>query len=398
MRSQHGEALFLGLDHVQVAVPRDGEERAKAFYGDALGLTEIPKPAALAPRGGAWYRCGAQALHIGLTDDFQPQRKGHPALLVADLAEARARLSAAGAQITTDAALPGYDRFYATDPFGNRLEFLQRLASAPIAPVEGEAAAIKARVQAAFGSVAEAYVSSAVHRAGADLARLVEWAQPQPGDVALDVSTGGGHTALALAPQVARVVASDLTPRMLAAAREYITGQGGANVEYVIADAEALPFLDATFDLVTVRIAPHHYADVAQATREMARVLRPGGRLLLIDNIAPEDPQLDITINDWEKRRDPSHVREYTVGEWLTLLASAGLTVTRYETDRRVHEFAPWMERMRVPADVHASLEADILAAQPAIRNYFEIVEQDGRVVSFTSDYLLALAIKPAAR
>jgi len=393
MRSQADEAVILGLDHVQVAVPRDGEARAKAFYGEALGLAELPKPAALAQRGGAWYRCGAQALHIGLTDDFSPQRKGHPALLVADLASVRARLEAVGAPITFDLPLPGYDRFYTTDPFGNRLEFLQRIETAPTVD---EAAAIKARVQAAFGPTAEGYVTSASHRAGPDLARLVEWAEPQPGDVALDVSTGGGHTALALAPHVARVVASDLTPRMLATARDYITSQGAANVEYVIADAEALPFLDETFDLVTVRIAPHHYADVAQATCEMARVLRPGGRLLLIDNVAPADPQFDAALNDWERRRDPSHVRAYTVGEWLELLAGAGLQALRYETARRAHEFAPWMERMRVPAEAHASLEADILAAPLAVRDYFEIVEQNERVISFTSDYLLALAIKPA--
>ena len=88
-------------------------------------------------------------------------------------------------------------------------------------------------------------------------------------------------------------MASDLTPRMLAAARRFIGEQGVTNVEFVVADAEQLPFLDETFSLVTVRIAPHHYADVPRAVREMARVLRPGGRLIVIDNIAPEDDALD---------------------------------------------------------------------------------------------------------
>ncbi|MEO7000614.1 MAG: methyltransferase domain-containing protein [Ktedonobacterales bacterium] len=394
MRPQQSEAVILGLDHVQVAIPQEGEQQATAFYGDVLGLVKIAKPETLASRGGAWYRCGVQELHLGLTDDFQPQRKGHPALLITDLAAMRARLEAARAPIAFDAPIPGYDRFFTTDPFGNRLEFLQRVATTS---GQGDAAAIKARVQAAFGPAAEGYVTSATHRAGPDLAQLVEWTAPQLTDVALDVSTGGGHTALALAPHVARVVASDLTPRMLATARSFITQQGVQNVEYVISDAEALPFLDATFDLVTVRIAPHHYADVAQATGEMARVLKPGGRLMLIDNIAPEDPQLDAAINAWDKRRDPSHVREYTVNEWLALLANAGLSVTRYATDRRTHEFAPWVERMRLPAAERASLEADMLAAPPTVRDYFAVVAQDGRVIAFTSDFLLALAIKPAS-
>ncbi len=128
-------------------------------------------------------------------------------------------------------------------------------------------------------------------------------------DRALDISTGGGHTALAIAPHVHSVAVTDLTPRMLATARTFLTEQGVSNATYVIADAERLPFLDASFDLVTVRIAPHHYADAPRAAREMARVLTPGGRLLFIDNIAPEDPELDRLMNDWERRRDPSHVR-----------------------------------------------------------------------------------------
>ena len=172
---------------------------------------------------------------------------------------------------------------------------------------DGEA--VKARVRDQFGRTAQSYVSSQTHAHGSDLDRLLELAAPQPTDLALDVSTGGGHTALALAPHVGRVVASDLTPAMLAAARRFLTEQGITNVDYVIADAERLPFLDASFDLVTVRIAPHHYADVHAACRELARVLRPSGHLVLIDNVAPEDPELDAFMNDIERRRDPSHVR-----------------------------------------------------------------------------------------
>ncbi|HEX3270539.1 MAG TPA: methyltransferase domain-containing protein [Ktedonobacterales bacterium] len=384
-----------GLDHVQLTIPAGGEDQVRAFYCDALGLTETPKPAALVARGGLWLRCGAQGVHFGVETPFTPQRKGHPALLVDDLSALRQRLDAAGIAIHEDTPIPGVERLFVFDPFGNRLEFVAPLASETEAPTESaEAEEIKERVRAAFGAAAESYVTSERHRSGDDLTVLVEWAQPNPTDRALDISTGGGHTALAIAPHVHSVAVTDLTPRMLATARTFLTEQGVTNATYVIADAERQPFLDASFDLVTVRIAPHHYADAPRAAREMARVLAPGGRLLFIDNIAPEDPELDRIMNDWERRRDPSHVRAYTETEWRSMLAEAGLTVTRAETRRKAYLFAGWVERMRLPDDERAALEADMLSAPAPIRDYFAIQEQDGHVVSWTSDYLILRAEK----
>jgi ubiquinone/menaquinone biosynthesis C-methylase UbiE len=146
------------------------------------------------------------------------------------------------------------------------------------------------RVREQFGATAEDYVASRTHAAGDDLAQLVAWAEGGPAKRALDVATGGGHTALALAPHYGRVVASDLTPRMLATARAFIRARGGANVAPACADAEALPFRDAAFDAVTCRIAPHHFGDPARFVREAARVLRPGGLFLLEDSVVPDDP------------------------------------------------------------------------------------------------------------
>ena len=382
---------IVGLDHVQVTGPRGGEARARAFYGETLGLEEIEKPAALAGRGGVWFRCGDRELHIGMEDDFRPQRKGHPAFRVTDLAEMRARLEAAGAPIAEDVALPGRARFETRDPFGNRLEF-QQLLKEPEGESVADGEAVKARVRAAFGRRPEGYVTSASHAAGADLTRMVELAEPQPGDVALDVSTGGGHVALALAPLVARVVASDLTPQMLATARAFLTSRGAGNVEYVVADAENLPFLDQSFDLVTVRIAPHHYADVARAVREMARVLRPGGRLVAVDNLAPEDEELDGLLNDWERRRDPSHVRAYTLWEWQRFAEDAGLRLTHEEVGRKEVTFGPWVERMEMPGEARAALEADMLAAPERARAYFGIVEREGHVERWSMEYVIVRA------
>src|SRR5262249_17482018 len=141
------------------------------------------------------------------------------------------------------------------------------------------------------GAAADAYVASATHVGGDDLDQLVAWAEGGPEKIALDVATGAGHTALALAPHYGRVVASDLTDRMLETAAAFLGAQGARNVEFRRADAEDLPFADASFDLVSCRIAPHHFDDVAKFVGEAARVLRPGGIFLLEDSVAPPDPE-----------------------------------------------------------------------------------------------------------
>ena len=146
----------------------------------------------------------------------------------------------------------------------------------------------KASVQQQFGDHAQNYVTSSVHATGEDLDTLVRLAAPKPDDVVLDVGTGGGHTALRLAPQVQKVVATDITDRMLDAARAFITPQAD-NVTFEIADAQDLPFEDATFDLVTCRIAAHHFEDVYEFVLEAARVLKPGGRLVVQDQYTPDD-------------------------------------------------------------------------------------------------------------
>lgn len=116
-----------GFDHVQIAMPRGEEEQARAFYAGVLGMKEVPKPARLVPRGGVWLRGGNAYLHLGVEDDFRPARKAHPAFLVHDLKELEERCRAAGSPIVRDQPLEGYDSFYVSDPFGNRLEFMERM-------------------------------------------------------------------------------------------------------------------------------------------------------------------------------------------------------------------------------------------------------------------------------
>ena len=112
-----------GIDHVQIAAPPGCEAAARAFYGGLLGLEELPKPEPLASRGGCWFRAGNEELHVGVEDPFAPARKAHPGFVVDDLGALRATLAAEGIDVRDDRDLPGVERFYAEDPFGNRLEF-----------------------------------------------------------------------------------------------------------------------------------------------------------------------------------------------------------------------------------------------------------------------------------
>ncbi|MFP5224862.1 MAG: VOC family protein [Actinomycetota bacterium] len=115
--------MIFGLDHVQLAMPRGGEDEAREFYVGVLGMTEIPKPEPLASRGGVWFVAGAAHVHLGVDDAFVPAKKGHPALLV-DLPAIRKALTEAGVEVVEDESLDGVERIYAHDPFGNRIEFI----------------------------------------------------------------------------------------------------------------------------------------------------------------------------------------------------------------------------------------------------------------------------------
>ncbi len=120
--------IILGIDHVQLAMPQAQEAAARQFYGQVLGMPEIPKPADLALRGGAWFQCGPLQIHLGVEPDFRPARKAHPAILVSDVNAFIARLRMAGVEVLDDVQIEGYQRIFAFDPFGNRLEFMQRLS------------------------------------------------------------------------------------------------------------------------------------------------------------------------------------------------------------------------------------------------------------------------------
>jgi SAM-dependent methyltransferase len=245
-----------------------------------------------------------------------------------------------------------------------------------------------------FGERAPFYVTSAAHTDAQVLARVVELAAAQPDWRALDVATGAGHTALALAPHVRRVTAVDVTPEMLAEAAKLADARGLRNVEFCQADAHALPFADAVFDLVTCRRAAHHFTDLPRALHEMARVLGPGGRLVIDDRSVPEDAAVDELMNELDRLHDPSHVREYPPSEWGRLLADAGLTVDALETYARHRPVASLTDNAE-PEDAGRIVEA-LRSLPPDLRRAVDLREVDGELHS-THWFVMAAAHRSPA-
>jgi ubiquinone/menaquinone biosynthesis C-methylase UbiE len=202
----------------------------------------------------------------------------------------------------------------------------------------------KSIVRREFGANAAAYVSSATHAKGASLERLLVLLHPNPAWDVLDIATGAGHTAFLLAPHVRQVWATDITPEMLEQVRQQTPTRSPGNVVVELADAEQLPYCAGVFDVVTCRIAPHHFDDPIAFVQEAARVLKPGGRLAVVDNIVPQGAAGDY-VNAFEKLRDPSHVRCLSVAAWQELFTRAGLVVEHVETLYKRVEFATWAAR-----------------------------------------------------
>jgi ubiquinone/menaquinone biosynthesis C-methylase UbiE len=207
----------------------------------------------------------------------------------------------------------------------------------------------KSSVQQQFGPVAANYATSAVHAGGPDLAAMLQAGALRGDERVLDAGCGAGHTALAFAPHVAEVVAVDLTMAMLAQVRRLAKERGVSNVVAERGDVEKLPFPDGSFDLVTTRYSAHHWPHPAAAMQEFARVLKPGGTLLLVDVVAPPAPLSDTFLNTIELLRDPSHVRDHTVAQWQAMMEASGFAVEALGQWPLLLEFESWVARMNTP-------------------------------------------------
>ncbi|CAI1099308.1 Uncharacterized methyltransferase ycgJ [Serratia rubidaea] len=239
-----------------------------------------------------------------------------------------------------------------------------------------------------FGAQANAYLTSAVHAQGNDLQRLGQLLAAYPQARVLDLGCGAGHASFTAAAQVAQVVAYDLSAQMLAVVAQAAQARGLDNIQTQQGMAETLPFADGEFDLVISRYSAHHWHDVGQALREVKRVLKPGGRAIMMDVVSPGHPLLDIYLQTVEALRDTSHVRNYAPGEWTGMLTAAGLLVEEVTADRLPLEFGSWVARMRTPETLVAAIREFQRSMSEEVVRHFAI-QPDG---TFTSDIMMLVA------
>lgn len=227
----------------------------------------------------------------------------------------------------------------------------------------------KTLVQEQFGKTAAHYLTSKPHAKGKSLERLVDLTSPKNDWRVLDIATGGGHVAYTFAPHVARVWATDITQEMLEMVKGEAAKRGLTNLRTTYAKAEALPFEDESFDLVTCRIAPHHFDSIPDFLAEVRRVLKPGGLFALVDNVVPAGP-VGAYVNAFERLRDPSHLRAWTMDEWREALKKAGLVTGHEEQIYKTMEFKSWAARY--DATMQSLLRAMLTEITPEVRATLE--------------------------
>ena len=206
----------------------------------------------------------------------------------------------------------------------------------------------KSRAQTQFGAAADEYASSEIHAHGDSLRVLLELTRARPDWTVVDVASGAGHTALTFSPLVARVIATDVTEAMARKTAELARARGFRNIRVSLADAEQMPLAGQTTDMVTCRLAFHHFTRPTKAIVEFRRVLKPGGIVGFTDNVTVEDSAAAEYYNAYERLRDPSHHCVYSTAQLRYMFTAAGFRVEAEHILTRELEFEEWADRQRV--------------------------------------------------
>ncbi|MBV8376731.1 MAG: methyltransferase domain-containing protein [Verrucomicrobia bacterium] len=240
-----------------------------------------------------------------------------------------------------------------------------------------------------FNANADKYAISDVHRAGPSLPVLLQLAQPVQSDVCLDVATGTGHTALAVARFVSKTIGIDIAPKMLEQARRLVAEQAVSNCVFMEGSAEEIPLAGAQFTLVTARHAPHHFHHVGRFLSEVRRVLAPQGRFLMADQISASAEVFDW-VNYWERTRDPSHFMQRTVEQWREEATKAGFSWVEHSFVPYRLEFDWWVEQAGCTEPVVSSLVEHAAQAPQPVRDLLNLeFDSTGRVLAFQEPMLV---------
>jgi ubiquinone/menaquinone biosynthesis C-methylase UbiE len=238
-----------------------------------------------------------------------------------------------------------------------------------------------------FSRHAEDYAKSKSHALGFDLTTLVDDLQPRRSELALDVATGTGFTAMALASRVKEVVAIDLTQEMLDQAKKLATERGITNVRFEKGEASDIRYPDSSFDIVTARRAAHHFRDVPAFVREARRVLLPGGRLGLADMSPPEGCGEFFNL-------DATHVKALSLGEWRGMLAESGLKVMSEKLLSERIAFEDWLYPVTIGGKEEAAVRQEWQRAPEKIWQLLHVQEHDGQVKGWIRTRMVLVARK----
>jgi len=244
--------------------------------------------------------------------------------------------------------------------------------------------------RAVFGQQASYYTTSATHTDRCTLDQLLGMAEIGPRQTWLDVGTGTGHTALALAERVRSVIGSDITPEMLAEAVRLTADRTVTNVSWHLADVQALSYRDAAFAGVACRRAAHHFSDIDRALHEIHRVLKPGGWLLIDDRSAPEDQSVDDIMHQLDRLHDPSHVRQYRLSTWRDLLSRGGFELQSLSTYTQHRPIAS-LTRGVSPSDARR-IEQIVASAPEQARRLMNVERREG--TTYLNHWYLMLAAR----
>lgn len=249
--------------------------------------------------------------------------------------------------------------------------------------------------QSQFGRLAEAYGASKTHAQAGALASAASMLGDRRYGTAMDIGAGPGFTAFAVAGRCDRVIATDVTPEMLEQARSLRGERGAPQTELMLTAAESLPCRDGSIDLITCRTAAHHFLNVDSWLAEVNRALAPGGELILIDTVSPDDAEATTWMHDIEIWRDPSHVRNLSEAEWLDAIERAGMSVTETALSRVDLEYPDWTERAGMPEEEAARLGQALKDAPATAAQAFGITPKADGLIEFYWPILSVKAVKP---